>query len=49
VSVPVNFHDGEHLKAFAVYLKANIPVKPLQDLDWAKFAEGYNGPDYREN
>jgi hypothetical protein len=49
ICVPVNFNDGEHLKAFAVYLKAKIPVKPLQDLDWVKFAEGYNGPDYREN
>lgn len=41
--------EGEHLKAFAAYLKANNLVKPLQALDWATFAEGYNGSGYKEN
>ena len=42
-------NEGEHLKAFAAYLKANDLVKHLQDLNWAKFAEGYNGSGYKEN
>jgi len=42
-------NEGEHLKAFAAYLKANNLVKPLQDLDWATFARGYNGSGYKEN
>jgi hypothetical protein len=42
-------NEGEHLKAFAAFLKANNLVKPLQDLDWAKFARGYNGPGYKKN
>jgi len=41
--------EGEHLKAFAAFLKANNLVQPLKDLNWAKFARGYNGPGYKKN
>lgn len=41
--------EGEHLKAFARFLKANNLVAPLKALDWAKFARGYNGPGFRQN
>jgi hypothetical protein len=42
-------NEGEHLQAFAAYLKANDLVKPLREQDWAKFALGYNGSGYKEN
>jgi peptidoglycan hydrolase-like protein with peptidoglycan-binding domain len=41
--------EGEHLQAFARFLKANDLVKYLKALDWAKFARGYNGPAYKQN
>ena len=42
-------NEGEHLKAFARFLKANNLVRFLKTLDWAKFARGYNGPGYKAN
>ena len=45
----MNKNEGEHLKAFAQFLKANNLVRFLKALDWAKFARGYNGPGFRQN
>ena len=42
-------NEGEHLKAFAEFLKANNLVQPLRNLNWSKFARGYNGPGYKKN
>jgi hypothetical protein len=37
------------LRRKVVHLKANNLVKPLQYLDWARFAWRYSGVGYREN
>jgi len=42
-------NEGEHLKAFAGFIKANKLEKHLQNKDWPKFAKGYNGPAYAQN
>lgn len=42
-------NEGEHLKAFAGFIKANKLEKYLQAKDWAKFAKAYNGPAYAQN
>ena len=41
--------EGEHLKAFAKFMKVNNLVRHLKTLNWAKFARGYNGPGYAAN
>lgn len=41
--------EGEHLRAFLGFVKANNLIKYLQTKDWAKFAFGYNGAGYAEN
>ena len=41
--------EGEHLKAFAKFMKVNKLVRYLKNLNWAKFARGYNGPGYAAN
>jgi len=47
-------HEREHLKAFGKFIsKTNFKGKKLIDWvkekNWAKFAEGYNGPGYKKN
>ena len=42
-------NEGEHLKSFVKYIQVNNLTQHLQKLDWASFAEGYNGPAYIEN
>ncbi len=41
--------EYEHLKAFLGYIKHNRLVKHLKTKNWAKFAAGYNGKDYKKN
>jgi len=41
--------EGEHLKAFLGFVRANNLVKYLRTKNWAKFAEGYNGAGYAQN
>ncbi len=47
-------HEREHLKAFGKFIeKTSFRGKKLIDWikekNWAKFAEGYNGPGYKKN
>lgn len=47
-------HEREHLKAFGKFIdNTNFKGKSLLDWlkqeNWAKFAEGYNGPGYKKN
>ncbi len=47
-------HEREHLKAFGKFLehtdfKGKSLLAWLQQGNWAKFAEGYNGPGYKKN
>jgi hypothetical protein len=41
--------SNNHLLSFARFLKNTGIDKPLRSLDWAGFAEKYNGPGYRQN
>ena len=41
--------EKNQLEAFIHFLKASKLLKPLQDEDWRRFAEGYNGKRYEEN
>jgi hypothetical protein len=41
--------EGAHLDAFIGFIQANNLVRPLKALDWATFARGYNGTQYRLN
>ncbi len=41
--------EFEHLKAFMAYIKGRKLEGHLKRKDWAKFAAGYNGRDYRKN
>jgi len=42
--------EGNHLKAFAAFCKANNLARFLRDPpDFARFAKGYNGPGYAAN
>lgn len=41
--------EGEHLADFCGYVKARNLADELQRLDWAGFAQGYNGPSYAAN
>ena len=38
--------EAAHLAAFATFCERNYLVQPLRDLDWPRFARGYNGEDY---
>jgi hypothetical protein len=40
---------GNHLLSFARFLKSTGIDKPLRSLNWAGFAERYNGPGYKQN
>ncbi|KRD10415.1 hydrolase [Flavobacterium sp. Root901] len=42
-------NEGEHLKAFGLFLKKNNLIQTLRDKNWVKFALGYNGPAYKTN
>lgn len=39
----------DHLKAFAAFLVNTGLTTALRRKDWAKFAKGYNGPEYAQN
>lgn len=41
--------ENEQLMAFTNYVIHNGLSDELQSLDWAKFARGYNGPEYQKN
>jgi hypothetical protein len=41
--------SNNHLLGFARFLKSTGIGKALKSLDWAAFAEKYNGPAYRQN
>ncbi|WP_316632780.1 N-acetylmuramidase family protein [uncultured Flavobacterium sp.] len=42
-------NEGEHLKAFGLFLKTNKLIGYLRDKKWADFALRYNGKGYRTN
>ncbi|MGR4863696.1 N-acetylmuramidase domain-containing protein [Caulobacter sp. LARHSG274] len=42
--------EQKHLNAFVAFIQASPALtKAIKDLDWVKFARGYNGPDYKKN
>lgn len=41
--------EGRHLDAFVEFVISNSLEKFLRKLDWASFANGYNGEGYRKN
>lgn len=41
--------EGDHLKAFAAFVKASKLDDELRDRRWADFAKRYNGPSYAQN
>ena len=41
-------HEREQLKAFCAFVKSKKLVKHLINHDWAAFAAGYNGPNYKK-
>jgi len=41
--------EGEHLKAFCQYVKNSGLADELRRHDWAGFAKGYNGAEYKKN
>ncbi|MEW6211355.1 MAG: N-acetylmuramidase family protein [Acidobacteriota bacterium] len=41
--------EGDHLKAFCLYIKDVFLDDELRDRRWADFARKYNGPDYKKN
>jgi len=41
--------EGEHLKAFANFITSAGLLNYLKNKDWAAFAKGYNGPEYKQN
>ena len=41
--------ESRHLDAFVNYVSQNNLAVYLRNLDWAKFAKGYNGIDYERN
>jgi hypothetical protein len=40
--------EGEQLIAFGRYIKTNKLAGHLRNHDWARFAKGYNGPNYKK-
>lgn len=45
----MNENEGEHLKAFGMFLKKNNLIETLRSKNWAAFALKYNGPAYKTN
>ncbi|HRI67365.1 MAG TPA: N-acetylmuramidase family protein [Polyangium sp.] len=43
------FSEGQHLRAFLGFCKANRLVPYLKNHQWASFAQRYNGKDFRTN
>lgn len=41
--------EGNHLRAFINFVKGHRLDDELRDLRWADFAQGYNGPGYKQN
>lgn len=41
--------EDEHLKAFVNFVKNSDLASALKNHDWAAFARGYNGADYRQS
>ena len=42
-------HERQHLDACRRFIELNGLVDALRLKDWETFAEGYNGPGFREN
>ncbi|MWB94004.1 DUF3380 domain-containing protein [Flavobacterium sp. GA093] len=42
-------NEGEHLKAFGLFLEKNNLITLLRNKKWAEFALRYNGPAYKTN
>ena len=40
--------ENNHLKSFEAYCVTNGLIVHLKNKAWAKFAEGYNGKNYRD-
>jgi len=45
----MNQNEGEHLKAFGLFLEKNNLLSILRNKNWASFALKYNGPAYKTN
>ncbi|MHC0445289.1 N-acetylmuramidase domain-containing protein [Flavobacterium sp. 3-218] len=45
----MNQNEGEHLKAFGMFLEKNNLIGLLRSKNWASFALKYNGPAYKTN
>lgn len=45
----MNENEGEHLKAFGMFLEKNNLIETLRNKNWASFALKYNGPAYKTN
>ncbi|MEO8535716.1 MAG: N-acetylmuramidase family protein [Flavobacterium sp.] len=45
----MNLNEGEHLKAFGLFLEKNNLISVLRNKKWAEFALKYNGPAYKTN
>jgi len=45
----MNKNEGEHLKAFGLFLEKNNLIGILRNKNWASFALKYNGPAYKTN
>ncbi|MCP2025113.1 hypothetical protein L1276_000253 [Flavobacterium sp. HSC-32F16] len=45
----MNENEGEHLKAFGMFLEKNNLLGILRSKNWASFALKYNGPAYKTN
>lgn len=41
--------EGRHLDSFVEYVRHNSLADELKSLNWAAFARGYNGIDYKKN
>ncbi len=41
--------EGRQLDAFVEFVIQNFLADELRKRDWAAFAKGYNGPDYKKN
>lgn len=45
----MNLNEGEHLKAFGLFLEKNNLITTLRNKKWAEFALKYNGEGYKTN
>lgn len=45
----MNQNEGEHLRAFGLFLEKNNLIALLRNRNWASFALKYNGPAYKTN